>query len=123
MGALTGCKSVMIARGAQWNVSVFDKQNKLQSLDKIIEEYIALSEEYDNIFANSKYVIVKMVCGKRWLCKSDVSDTFMKVKNWKDCYAANKLLKAALDKRRNGDYHSEDADGAVYTDPSVFTSL
>ena len=114
---LTECDGVMIARGAQWNVSIFDKKNKLQSLDKIINEYIKISEKYNNIFQNSKYVIVKMVSGRRFLCKSNVITAFQKVKNWNDCYDANKLLTKALQEREDKESQN------IYTDPSIFTHL
>ena len=118
----SGCTAVMIARGAQWNVSVFDRKNQLDPLDKVIAKYIDVSEQFENKFANSKYAMTKMVCGERWLAKSDVSTAFFQSKKWKDCRAANQKLAEALKKRGE-----KQADGNgkqdKYVDPSVFTVL
>lgn len=121
---MTGCSSVMIARGAQWNVSVFSRENKLEALDKIIHEYVELSEKYGNVFQNSKYVVVKMVSGRKWLCKTDqVQTAFHKVKNWQDCYNANKILAEALKQRAQTHPEEEPTQSCFYTDPSIFTTL
>lgn len=117
----TGCDSVMIARGAQWNVSIFDKSQELQSLDKIVNEYTTISEKYGNVFQNSKYVVIKMICGRKWLCKSPVITQFQKVKNWNDMYDGIKSLGKALNERQAT--HKDDGIDNIYTDPSVFTDL
>ncbi|KAK9510255.1 hypothetical protein O3M35_005078 [Rhynocoris fuscipes] len=52
----TGCNSVMIARAAEWNASVFRKEGKLP-LDDVIKAYIRLAIDYDNSPSNTKYCI------------------------------------------------------------------
>lgn len=52
----TGCSSVMLARAAEWNCSIFRPNGKLP-IDTVIEEYIKYSINYDNAPANSKYCI------------------------------------------------------------------
>lgn len=54
-----GASSVMIARGAQKNVSIFRKEGPL-SLEEVATEYLKLCVQYDNSVANTKYVLGKM---------------------------------------------------------------
>lgn len=56
----TGCTSVMIARAAEWNCSIFRKEGMLP-LDEVITEYLKLAIEYDNSPSNSKYCIQNML--------------------------------------------------------------
>lgn len=56
----TGASSVMIARAAQYNSSIFRKEGKL-SLDEVIPEYLRLCIEYDNVFTNTKYCVQMML--------------------------------------------------------------
>ncbi|XP_049869175.1 tRNA-dihydrouridine(20) synthase [NAD(P)+]-like [Pectinophora gossypiella] len=53
---LTGCKSVMLARAAEWNCSIFRKQGLLP-MDAVIEEYLKLAVDYDNSPSNTKYCV------------------------------------------------------------------
>ncbi|XP_047129057.1 tRNA-dihydrouridine(20) synthase [NAD(P)+]-like isoform X1 [Hydra vulgaris] len=55
----TGCSSVMIARSAQWNPSVFRKEGILPLID-VIKEYIKVALIFDACFTNIKYVLCKM---------------------------------------------------------------
>ena len=57
----TGCSSVMIARAAQRNCSIFSSQNSLLPLDQVIEQYIKLCVDYENNVINTKYVIQQML--------------------------------------------------------------
>ncbi|XP_054710193.1 tRNA-dihydrouridine(20) synthase [NAD(P)+]-like [Uloborus diversus] len=57
---ITGSSSVMIARQAEWNCSIFRKDGKLP-LDTVIEEYIRYAVEYDNNVWNTKYCIQQML--------------------------------------------------------------
>lgn len=56
----TGCSSVMLARAAEWNVSVFRPEGKLP-LDDVIIEYLKLAVDYDNAPANTKYCVQNML--------------------------------------------------------------
>jgi tRNA-dihydrouridine synthase 2 len=51
-----GVSSVMIARAAQWNVSIFRKDGPLQ-MDDLIKEYLKLAIEFDNSATNTKYCV------------------------------------------------------------------
>ncbi|XP_055298645.1 tRNA-dihydrouridine(20) synthase [NAD(P)+]-like isoform X2 [Sitodiplosis mosellana] len=54
-----GASSVMIARGAQKNVSIFRKEGLL-SIDDVAHDYLKYCVDYDNSVANTKYVLGKM---------------------------------------------------------------
>ncbi|XP_022123119.2 tRNA-dihydrouridine(20) synthase [NAD(P)+]-like [Pieris rapae] len=53
---LTGCSSVMLARAAEWNCSIFRKEGLLP-MDTVIKDYLKLAIEFDNSPANTKYCI------------------------------------------------------------------
>lgn len=53
-----GATSVMIARAAQKNVSIFRKDG-LIPIDVVIPEYLKLCIDYDNSLVNTKYAIQK----------------------------------------------------------------
>lgn len=56
----TGAASVMIARAAQYNCSVFRPSGTL-SLDEVIPAYLRLCVDYDNVFSNTKYCVQMML--------------------------------------------------------------
>nr|CAD7594079.1 unnamed protein product [Timema genevievae] len=56
----TGCSSVMLARAAQWNCSVFRPDGKLP-LDEVIVSYLRYAIEYDNSGSNTKYCLQNML--------------------------------------------------------------
>ncbi|XP_035233549.1 tRNA-dihydrouridine(20) synthase [NAD(P)+]-like, partial [Stegodyphus dumicola] len=56
----TSASSVMIARQAEWNCSIFRKEGKLP-LDAVIEKYIKYAVDYDNNVWNTKYCIQQML--------------------------------------------------------------
>jgi tRNA-dihydrouridine synthase 2 len=60
MKKTTGAQSVMIARGAQWNASVFRREGPLPVYD-IMQRYLDLAVKYDNHPKNTKYALVKMI--------------------------------------------------------------
>ncbi|XP_037938315.1 tRNA-dihydrouridine(20) synthase [NAD(P)+]-like [Teleopsis dalmanni] len=53
---LCGANSVMIARAAQLNISIFRKEGLLP-IDDVIYRYLKLSVDYDNAAHNSKYCV------------------------------------------------------------------
>ncbi|XP_045192611.2 tRNA-dihydrouridine(20) synthase [NAD(P)+]-like [Mercenaria mercenaria] len=55
-----GTTSVMIARAAEWNTSVFRKKGKLPVKD-VIKEYLKIAIDMDNGFTNTKYCILMMM--------------------------------------------------------------
>ncbi|KAF0752097.1 tRNA-dihydrouridine(20) synthase [Aphis craccivora] len=57
---VTGCSSVMIARTAEKNCSIFKKDGKLD-LFTVIRDYLHHAVDYDNVAPNSKYCIQNML--------------------------------------------------------------
>ncbi|XP_052861369.1 tRNA-dihydrouridine(20) synthase [NAD(P)+]-like [Anopheles cruzii] len=55
-----GTSSVMVARSAEWNVSVFRPDGPLQ-LEDVIRRYLTLSVRYDNSPSNTKYCVQMML--------------------------------------------------------------
>lgn len=57
---LTGCSSVMIARTAEKNCSIFSQDGKLE-LSTLIKHYLRHAVDYDNVAPNTKYCIQNML--------------------------------------------------------------
>lgn len=57
---LTGCSSVMIARSAEKNCSIFKQDGKLE-LFTVIRDYLRHAIDYDNVAPNTKYCIQNML--------------------------------------------------------------
>ncbi|XP_055586633.1 tRNA-dihydrouridine(20) synthase [NAD(P)+]-like [Uranotaenia lowii] len=51
-----GASSVMVARAAQWNCSIFRKEGPLP-IEEVIHEYLRLAIDYDNSPSNTKYCV------------------------------------------------------------------
>ncbi|XP_062619891.1 tRNA-dihydrouridine(20) synthase [NAD(P)+]-like [Saccostrea cucullata] len=56
----SGCSSVMIARAAEWNPTIFRPEGKLPLLD-IVKEYIKVAIDWDNNWVNTKYCVLQMM--------------------------------------------------------------
>ncbi|KAM8751530.1 tRNA-dihydrouridine(20) synthase [NAD(P)+]-like [Acanthopagrus schlegelii] len=59
----TGASSVMLARAAMWNASVFSSQGPLP-VERVMEEYIKYAIQYDNNAFNTKYCLCQMLRDK-----------------------------------------------------------
>ncbi|KAI8069837.1 uncharacterized protein B0P05DRAFT_551107 [Gilbertella persicaria] len=57
--AMTNADSVMVARGAQWNPSAFRKEGLLP-FETVVRAYIKKAIDLDNLFQNTKYVLLSM---------------------------------------------------------------
>ncbi|ALC49283.1 CG1434 [Drosophila busckii] len=57
-----GAHSVMVARAAQLNVSIFRKEGLLL-VDEVIEKYLRLCVDYDNAPHNTKYCVQSILSG------------------------------------------------------------
>ncbi|KAJ1677677.1 tRNA-dihydrouridine synthase 2, partial [Spiromyces aspiralis] len=57
--AATGCSSVMTARGAQENASLFRKDGKLEVME-VAKAYIKKAIEVNNSIPNTKYTLMQM---------------------------------------------------------------
>lgn len=53
----TKASSVMVARAALKNCSIFKRDNKLLDMDTLIKDYLKLAIDYDNFFSNTKFTI------------------------------------------------------------------
>lgn len=76
----SGASSVMIARTAQWNVSIFRREGQLP-LDDVITAYLKLAVQYDNSPSNAKYCVQSMLRelqetprGKKFLAAQSLQD-------------------------------------------------
>ncbi|XP_074864637.1 tRNA-dihydrouridine(20) synthase [NAD(P)+]-like isoform X2 [Carettochelys insculpta] len=56
----TGASSVMIARAAMWNPSIF-RRDGLCPLKEVMQEYIKYAVRYDNHYTNTKYCLCQML--------------------------------------------------------------
>uniref|UniRef100_A0A2D4MUT3 DRBM domain-containing protein n=1 Tax=Micrurus spixii TaxID=129469 RepID=A0A2D4MUT3_9SAUR len=56
----TSASSVMVARAAMWNPSVFRKEGLLP-LKNVMQEYIKYAVRYDNHYTNTKYCLCQML--------------------------------------------------------------
>ncbi|XP_073328977.1 tRNA-dihydrouridine(20) synthase [NAD(P)+]-like [Pagrus major] len=59
----TGASSVMLARAAMWNASVFSSQGPLP-VERVMEEYLKYTIQYDNNAFNTKYCLCQMLRDK-----------------------------------------------------------
>ncbi|XP_075996589.1 tRNA-dihydrouridine(20) synthase [NAD(P)+]-like [Genypterus blacodes] len=59
----TGASSVMLARAAMWNPSVFSSQGALP-LQKVMEDYLKYAIRYENNAFNTKYCLCQMLRDK-----------------------------------------------------------
>ncbi|XP_024911956.1 tRNA-dihydrouridine(20) synthase [NAD(P)+]-like isoform X1 [Cynoglossus semilaevis] len=60
---LTGASSVMLARAAMWNPSVFNSGGPLP-VETVMEEYLKYAVQYDNHAFNTKYCLCQMLRDK-----------------------------------------------------------
>ncbi|KAM8945588.1 tRNA-dihydrouridine(20) synthase [NAD(P)+]-like [Pelodytes ibericus] len=58
--SVTAASSVMVARAAMWNPSVFREKGTLP-LDEVMRDYIRLAVLYDNHYTNTKYCLCQML--------------------------------------------------------------
>lgn len=56
----TMASSVMLARAAQWNCSIFRKEGLLP-IDVVIKSYLKYAIDYDNSPSNTKYCIQNII--------------------------------------------------------------
>uniref|UniRef100_H2YFU7 DRBM domain-containing protein n=1 Tax=Ciona savignyi TaxID=51511 RepID=H2YFU7_CIOSA len=58
--SLTNASSVMVARSAQYNCSVFRKEGPLP-VEDVIKEYLKIAIQYDNHYINCKFCVLEMM--------------------------------------------------------------
>ena len=76
----TGASSVMIARAAEWNTSIFRKEGKLP-IKEVVSRYLDHAIEYDYTFVMVKYCVQNILGseqetpkGKQFLASSTMRD-------------------------------------------------
>lgn len=57
---ITGYKSIMIARGALKNISIFNKEKDV-NIEDIVKLYVDKSVKVKNKFSNTKYTVLEML--------------------------------------------------------------
>lgn len=70
---LCGASSIMIARAAEWNVTIFRPQGMLPLMD-VIKKYLTVAVDYDAYPANVKYCVQNML---RDLQESELGKKFL----------------------------------------------
>ena len=62
--AATGADALMLARGAMWNPSLFDRgRAALAPPHEVVGRYVELAEGHANSYGNTKYVCMQMLEG------------------------------------------------------------
>ncbi|KAM7058207.1 tRNA-dihydrouridine(20) synthase [NAD(P)+]-like isoform 3-T3 [Molossus nigricans] len=56
----TAASSVMVARAAMWNPSIFRKEG-LRPLEEVMQKYIRYAVQYENHYTNTKYCLCQML--------------------------------------------------------------
>uniref|UniRef100_A0A7J8C6X2 tRNA-dihydrouridine(20) synthase [NAD(P)+]-like n=1 Tax=Molossus molossus TaxID=27622 RepID=A0A7J8C6X2_MOLMO len=56
----TAASSVMVARAAMWNPSIFCKEG-LRPLEEVMQKYIRYAVQYENHYTNTKYCLCQML--------------------------------------------------------------
>ncbi|XP_067905594.1 tRNA-dihydrouridine(20) synthase [NAD(P)+]-like isoform X5 [Heterodontus francisci] len=57
---ITNASSVMVARAAMWNPSIFRKEGLLPA-EKVLKEYLSYAIRYDSHYSNTKYCLCQML--------------------------------------------------------------
>ncbi|CAM9306075.1 unnamed protein product [Ascophyllum nodosum] len=63
--ALSGCSSVMLARPALLNCSIFKPDGNMLPLKEVIQQYLRECIRYDSIYQNAKYTVMEMLTKRR----------------------------------------------------------
>ncbi|XP_062997616.1 tRNA-dihydrouridine(20) synthase [NAD(P)+]-like isoform X2 [Elgaria multicarinata webbii] len=116
----TAASSVMVARAAMWNPSVFRKEGP-QTLKDVMQEYIKYAVRYDNHYTNTKYCLCQMLReqlenaqGKKLHAAQsmqEICEAFEMSSFYHETSALLEAKKVSLEaKDQDEDDHAEDAD-------------
>jgi len=95
----TNSSSVMIARAAMKNPSIFKSDNQLEPIENVIEEFLKLAVTYDNYVSNTKYSMQTLLSSghfgaefmQKFHAANDMESIFRLFPNLSDWYQANKI--------------------------------
>ncbi|KAM9302136.1 tRNA-dihydrouridine(20) synthase [NAD(P)+]-like [Gastrophryne carolinensis] len=103
--SLTGASSVMIARAAMWNPSIFRKEGML-SIEDVMRDYIKHAVRYDNHYSNTKYCLCQMLrdqlespLGKKLHAAQsteDICDVFAMTSVYESCKISQENRRATI---------------------------
>ncbi|CAM9778412.1 unnamed protein product, partial [Ectocarpus fasciculatus] len=62
---LSGCSSVMLARPALLNCSIFKPDGHVLPLKEVIQQYLRECFRYDSVYQNAKYTVMEMLTKRR----------------------------------------------------------
>ena len=89
----TGASSVMVARAAEWNPSVFSSESRLP-VKEVVEKYVDLAVHFDYPFVTVKYCLQQLMgseqdseLGRRFLSSSTMRDlcaVFGRLRDWEE---------------------------------------
>jgi len=126
---LSGASSVMIARGAMWNASIFKSDGKMIPVYDVVREYITIANRCDNVFANSKYCVMEMLKPYPAVCKAPAFQAMNRSKSYAqmlECLPDFSAMSALTDNyvcnfRKDSDY--DDIDDPVRKKPELSLPL
>lgn len=82
---ITGCSSVMLARAAEWNCSIFSEKGLLP-MEDVIKSYLKYAVDCDNSPSNTKYCIQNILreqqestLGKKFLSSQTLEQIWYKL--------------------------------------------
>ncbi|XP_033626350.1 tRNA-dihydrouridine(20) synthase [NAD(P)+]-like [Asterias rubens] len=73
----TGASSVMIAREAQWDMSIFRKEGRLPQ-DELIRDYLKYAVDYEGVFSNTKFCVLQLLHGCE---EQEIGQTLLKAQS------------------------------------------
>lgn len=94
---VTGASSVMIARSAQWNCSIFCKDGPLP-IDDVIKEYLKLAIQYQNPVGNTKFNLQNIL---RDVQETDIGQKFLAAQTIEEMCELWDLLDYYRDSQKN----------------------
>ncbi|XP_059164979.1 tRNA-dihydrouridine(20) synthase [NAD(P)+]-like [Physella acuta] len=107
----TGASSVMLARAAMWNCSVFRKEGTLDFL-KVLKSYLTYAFQYDNNEMNTKYAVLQILHDKMLeLPEADGTLTAKSLQDFADIWCMQEEYKTILQKRREKEKQLNDLAG------------
>ncbi|KAK4524066.1 hypothetical protein GAYE_SCF01G1965 [Galdieria yellowstonensis] len=87
----TGISHWMIARMAQWNVSIF--RGTLDSMNNVILRYVQLAEETNTYYGLAKYCLQQMIKYQKWT-RTEFASKINHAQSWDDIKYALSFLDA-----------------------------